>query len=150
MIGPYFEGGRGLDLFAGSGGLGIEALSRGFEHCIFVDRDFKSIQTVKSNLKTLELTKNAQVYRNDAERALHAAAKRETGFRGIFLDPPYKEQKLKALLTLIDEYQMLEEDGFIVAEHDREVELPETVGDLLMTRKETYGLTGVAIYKKRG
>ncbi|MGQ9007257.1 16S rRNA (guanine(966)-N(2))-methyltransferase RsmD [Bacillus stercoris] len=150
MIGPYFDGGRGLDLFAGSGGLGIEVLSRGFEHCIFVDRDFKAIQTVKSNLKTLELTKHAQVYRNDAERALHAAAKRETGFRGIFLDPPYKEQKLKALLTLIDEYQMLEEDGFIVAEHDREVELPETVGDLVMTRKETYGLTGVAIYKKRG
>lgn len=70
MIGPYFDGGRGLDLFAGSGGLGIEALSRGFEHCIFVDRDFKAIQTVKSNLKTLELTKHAQVYRNDAERAL--------------------------------------------------------------------------------
>jgi 16S rRNA (guanine(966)-N(2))-methyltransferase RsmD len=150
MIGPYFDGGRGLDLFAGSGGLGIEALSRGFDHCIFVDRDYKAIQTVKSNLKTLELTAYADVYRNDAERALHAAAKREAGFHGIFLDPPYKEQKLKALLSVIDEQQMLEDDGFIVAEHDKDVELPEAVGDLVITRKETYGLTGVAIYKKRG
>lgn len=79
---------------------------------------------------------------------MHAAAKREAGFHGIFLDPPYKEQKLKALLSVIDEQQMLEDGGFIVAEHDKDVELPEAVGDLVITRKETYGLTGVAIYKK--
>lgn len=150
MIGPYFEGGRALDLFAGSGGLGIEALSRGFDHCVFVDREFKAIQTVKANLKTLDLIKSADVYRNDAERALHAAGKRETGFHGIFLDPPYKEQKLKALLSSIDEHQMLEDDGFIVTEHDKGVELPETIGGLVLARQEMYGLTGVSIYRKRG
>ncbi|WP_259425463.1 16S rRNA (guanine(966)-N(2))-methyltransferase RsmD [Bacillus velezensis] len=150
MIGPYFDGGTGLDLFAGSGGLGIEALSRGFDRCIFVDRDFKAIQTVKANIKALDLLSSAEVYRNDAERALYAAAKREKGFDGIFLDPPYKEQKLKALIEMIDEQNMLNEDGFVVAEHDKAAALPEAVGALSVTRREIYGLTGVTIYRNRG
>ena len=77
MIGPYFEGGKGLDLFAGSGGLGIEALSRGFNEMIFVDRDMKAIQTVKENLRSAGLGEQAEVYRNEADRALKAIVKRD-------------------------------------------------------------------------
>ncbi|MCY8143957.1 16S rRNA (guanine(966)-N(2))-methyltransferase RsmD [Bacillus haynesii] len=150
MVGPYFEGGTGLDLYAGSGGLGIEALSRGFDRFIFVDRDFKAIQTVKGNLKTLGLEKRADVYRNDAERALHALVRRGASFDAVFLDPPYREQKLEALLSMIDEADMLTDRGFIVAEHAKEVMLPDAVGGLQLARQEIYGLTGVTIYRKRG
>ncbi|MCW4681003.1 16S rRNA (guanine(966)-N(2))-methyltransferase RsmD [Bacillus pumilus] len=150
MIGPYFDGGWALDLFAGSGGLGIEALSRGFDHCIFVDRDMKAIQTIKGNLNQLELIDQSEVFRNEAKRALAAIVKREESFQAIFLDPPYKDQQLKALLDMIDEHALLTDDGVIVCEHDKDVILPEEAGQLYISRQELYGLTGITIYRKRG
>lgn len=84
IIGPYFDGGVGLDLFGGSGGLGIEALSRGIDKMIFVDRDQKAIQTIKGNLETCRLLDQAEVYRNDAVRALKAIVKRDIKFDVIF------------------------------------------------------------------
>lgn len=146
IIGPYFEGGLAVDLFGGSGGLGIEALSRGMDTCIFVDREAKAIATIHKNLEACRFQGQAEVYRNDAERALKAMAKRELSCELMFLDPPYKKQKLKALIELIDELKLLKTGGIIVAEHDHDVELPETIGAFVMTRKETYGISGVSIF----
>lgn len=148
IIGPFFNGGTALDLFAGSGGLGIEAISRGFDSCIFVDRGFKAIQAIKANVLQFKIQDRAEIYRNDAARALQALAKKEIAFEGIFLDPPYKEQKLEALLLTIDKHNLLSADGFIVAEHAKEVSLSHTIGNLKQVRNETYGITGVSIFKK--
>ncbi|MEI4790916.1 16S rRNA (guanine(966)-N(2))-methyltransferase RsmD [Bacillus sp. FJAT-53060] len=150
MIGPYFDGGWALDLFAGSGGLGIEALSRGFDHCIFIDRDMKAIQTIKENLSQLLLMDQSEVFQNDAQRALAAIVKRGESFQAIFLDPPYQDQKLKALLDMIDEHSLLADDGVIVCEHDKDVMLPNETGQLHISRQELYRLTGITIYRKRG
>src|SRR6478752_9448695 len=76
MIGPYFNGGIGLDLFAGSGSLGIEALSRGLEKVIFVDRDAKAIQIIQENIHNCKIVDAVEVYRNDALRAMKAIIKR--------------------------------------------------------------------------
>lgn len=76
MIGPYFEGGTALDLYAGTGGLGIEALSRGMEAAVFVDMEQKALDTVRANLKAAKVESQAEVYRNDAGRALAALEKR--------------------------------------------------------------------------
>ena len=101
MIGPYFDGGIGLDLFAGSGGLGIEALSRGMDKVIFVDRDDKAIQTIRENIHSCGLDDQAEVYRNDAERAIKSTYQRENYCLIIyFLDPPYKKQQLEKLLKI--------------------------------------------------
>ena len=70
--------GLGLDLFAGSGALGIEALSRGMDKVIFVDQNFKAVKVIKSNLKQLDLISQSEVYKNNADRALKALAKRNT------------------------------------------------------------------------
>ena len=83
--------GLGLDLFAGSGALGIEALSRGMEKVIFVDQNFKAVKVIKSNLKQLDLMSQSEVYKNNADRALKALANRDIQFDYIFLDPPYKK-----------------------------------------------------------
>lgn len=147
MIGPYFEGGKGLDLFAGSGGLGIEALSRGFNEMIFVDRDMKAIQTVKENLRSAGLGEQAEVYRNEADRALKAIVKRDLSFDGIFLDPPYKKQKLESMLLFIAEQGLLAKSGFIMCEHGSDVRLPEQIGPFSCARNETYGMISVSIYK---
>ncbi|MGE7601914.1 16S rRNA (guanine(966)-N(2))-methyltransferase RsmD [Peribacillus sp. NPDC097675] len=146
MIGPYFEGGLVLDLFAGSGGLGIEALSRGMDRAIFVDRDFKANQTVKANLELCKFTDCAEVYKNDSERALKALVKREMMFELIFLDPPYKKQKLVDLLEEIHKNRMLSDMGYIVCEHGDDVSLPEQIGNFIIKRKEVYGSIAVTIY----
>ncbi|HEY9576374.1 MAG TPA: 16S rRNA (guanine(966)-N(2))-methyltransferase RsmD [Pseudobacillus sp.] len=147
MIGPYFSDGIGLDLYAGSGGLGIEALSRGFSKMIFVDRDMKAIQTVKANLAACRFSNQSEVYRNDAERALKAVAKRDLVFDGIFLDPPYAKQQLERLLERIDEQKLLAQNGFIVCEHGSDHTLSREIGGLQQVRMETYGIIRVSIFK---
>src|SRR5699024_9680869 len=77
--------GIGLDLFAGSGGMGNEALSRGMEKVIFVDQNFKAIKNIKANLQHLNIDEQAEVYKNNADRALKALSKREIQFDVIFL-----------------------------------------------------------------
>ncbi|MCQ6275148.1 16S rRNA (guanine(966)-N(2))-methyltransferase RsmD [Bacillus sp. V3B] len=146
MIGPYFDGGIGLDLFAGSGGLGIEALSRGLEKVIFVDRDGKAIQTIYENIHKCEFDHQVEVYRNDAERAIKAVTKRELVFNNIFLDPPYKKQQLEKLLKMLDEHKLLSENGTVVCEHGSEITLPEIVGNFVKTKYEKYGIIAVSIY----
>jgi 16S rRNA (guanine966-N2)-methyltransferase len=146
MIGPYFDGGLGLDLFAGSGGLGIEALSRGIDKVIFVDRDGKAIQTINENLRQCSIDDQAEVYRNDANRALKAIIKRELTFDYIFLDPPYAKQQLKELLEMIDKHRLLNTLGVIVCEHSTDVKMPAQVAGLTKIKQETYGIITVSIY----
>lgn len=146
MIGPYFDGGSGLDLFAGSGGLGLEALSRGLEKVIFIDRDPKAIQVIYENIHACKMEDFAEVYRNDAVRALKALIKREMSFDYIFLDPPYKKQQLIDLLEKIDEHKLLNSGGVIVCEHSHDVILPEEVGRFSQFKQEKYGIIAITIY----
>lgn len=150
MIGPYFDGGTALDLFAGSGGLGIEALSRGVDQVIFIDRDAKAIQTIYENIKSCRLEDRTEVYRNDADRALKAVMKREKVFDYIFLDPPYKKQQLISIMNKIEEYSLLNKGGIIVCEHSHDVELPETISRFKQVKHEIYGIIAVSIYKNSG
>lgn len=148
MIGPYFDGGNGLDLFAGSGGLGIEALSRGLDHMIFVDRDGKAIGTIRENIHCCGLDDKVEIYRNDALRAMKAIMKRKITFNYIFLDPPYKQQQLIKLLELIHEHQLLSSPGVIVCEHSSDIELPQNVGNLVKIKSEKYGIIAITLYTR--
>ncbi|GIN83823.1 methyltransferase [Heyndrickxia sporothermodurans] len=147
MIGPYFNDGTGLDLFAGSGGLGIEGLSRGLEKVIFVDRDNSAFQTVKSNIHACGFEEQSELYRNDSERALKAIIKRKIHFDVIFLDPPYKKQKLVSLIELINKENLLNESGCVVCEHSSDIQLPDKVGNLTLIKKAEYGIIGISIYR---
>ncbi len=149
IVGPYFEGGVGLDLFGGSGGLGIEALSRGLDKVIFVDKDQKAIQTIRSNVEACKFTDNVEIYRNDAERALKAILKRDLRFDLIFLDPPYKKQHINELISKIENNHLLNEDGYIIAEHSDEVDLPSSIGVLKKVKFENYGVTSVSVFQSR-
>lgn len=146
MIGPYFDGGMGLDLFAGSGGLGIEGLSRGLDKVIFVDRESKAIHVIQENLKACKFEEKAEVYRNDADRAVKALIKREIKFDYIFLDPPYKKQQLVSLMEKMVQQDLVKTDGMIVCEHSFDVDLPETVGRFKQIKHEKYGIIAVTIY----
>jgi len=148
IIGPYFDGGQGLDLFGGSGGLGLEALSRGLDKVIFVDRDRKAVEVIRQNIAFCGFEKQSEVFCNDANRALKALIKRGLKFTHIFLDPPYKLKELEAIISVIEQAQLLSVNGIIVAEHGGDIELPATIGELMLTRKETYGnTTAISIFK---
>ncbi|WP_462409164.1 16S rRNA (guanine(966)-N(2))-methyltransferase RsmD [Neobacillus sp. Marseille-QA0830] len=146
MIGPYFEGGMGLDLFAGSGGLGIEALSRGLERVIFIDRDAKAISIIHENIKNCRFEEKAEVFRNDADRAIKAIIKRDIRFDFVFLDPPYKRQQLVQLMEKMAEQNLVNPNGIIVCEHGTDVKLPEIVESFTQIKQEQYGITAVTIF----
>ncbi|SES39776.1 16S rRNA (guanine(966)-N(2))-methyltransferase RsmD [Salipaludibacillus aurantiacus] len=147
MVGPYFKGGMMLDLYAGSGAMGIEAISRGMEKAVFVDRERKAVETVYTNIKAAGLEARAEVFRTEAHRALKALKKKSSQFRFIFLDPPYAKQKLNEELAFIDENELLQEDGFIVAEHSSKIFLESTFLNFSKQREETYGDTVITIFQ---
>lgn len=146
MIGPYFEGGTALDLFAGSGGLGIEALSRGMDKAVFVDLESKSIEVIRANLKATKLEDQAAIYRNDAGRALKALAKRTSQFDLVFLDPPYRMKNGDELMLTMHELELLKPEATIVLEYESKYSYPEQFGPFEQTRKAVYGETAVSIY----
>lgn len=147
MIGPYFDGGHVLDLFAGTGGLSIEALSRGMDRAVLTDIEKKSIDTIKHNLEVTGLSGQAEVYRNEAARALKVLHKREARFDLVFLDPPYRLKVIKDLIEQLDHNSMLNPDATIVIEHDAEDTYSDPIGRLEWVRRAEYGDTAVTIYR---
>lgn len=149
MIGPFFDGGYCLDLFAGSGALGIEALSRGMEKAIFVDKSSSAIRTIKQNLADLQLENVCEVYRNDAFRALSILTKRKMNFDLIFLDPPYEKMDYKKLLKKVVEANIMNDRGIIYIEHKptEEIIFPENVYTIINEKKYS-AATAITIIQK--
>ncbi|AEI44394.1 16S rRNA (guanine(966)-N(2))-methyltransferase RsmD [Paenibacillus mucilaginosus] len=147
MIGPYFDGGRVLDLFAGTGGLSIEALSRGMEAAVLTDTDKKAVETIHQNLKAAGFTDRAEVYRNDALRALRALSRREAQFDLVFLDPPYRLKLIPDLLAELQEGGLLAEGAKVVIEHDAEDVFEGDTGALEWLRRAEYGDTAITIFR---
>ena len=148
MIGPYFDGGMVLDLFAGTGGLGIEALSRGMDRAVFVDMDKKSTDVVRENLAACRLEQVAEVYRNEAERALKVLAKKEgeNHFELVFLDPPYRMKTADKLMEEMHSLGLLAPEAVVLVEHASDFRYPEAFGPFVCRRLALYGETAVAIY----
>lgn len=148
-IGPFFDGGWVLDLYGGTGNLGIEALSRGMEHAIFVDQSKNAIRVIQNNLAHTGYTDRSEVYLNHADRALRALAKRGASFQLILLDPPYARagQALPSHIQFIDEFSLLDRGGTIVAEHAQSLKLPQHIGGLTITKTMIFGDTAVTIFQ---
>ncbi len=137
------EGRRILDLFAGSGQLGIEALSRGAESATFVDSSNASIKIIKQNIENTGFGDVSKVYTMDYNSFTSMC--RDT-FDIVFLDPPYAQGLLlpaiKSVLPLISDY------GMIVCEYPPEIEIPESIGGFEIYRTYLYGKINVSIYRK--
>jgi 16S rRNA (guanine(966)-N(2))-methyltransferase RsmD len=143
ILGPI-DGARVLDLFAGSGALGIEALSRGAAEAVFVDSDARAVQAIERNLETLGAS--ARVHRRDALKWLESAASGEEGFDLVFADPPYSSAgrtagRLSELLP-----PLLTDTSVTVTESDKRNPLLLT---LPLADERTYGDTRIAIHRGR-
>ena len=139
------EGRRVLDLFAGSGQMGIEALSRGAKSAVFVDMRDDACKVVRENLCKTRLENHAKVVRSDYLSYLKTC--RET-FDLIFLDPPYAEVFLENSLKCISEIDILSDSGIIITERPYAKELPAEIPGLLRYRDYRYGKAAVTIYRK--
>ena len=147
MIGPYFEDGMVLDLFAGSGGLAIEAISRGMTLAVCVDRNYQAMKVIQENIM---ITKNPQKFETlkmDANQAIKRLSLEKRSFDLIFLDPPYARQEIIDQIEKMIEGQLLNERTTIVCETDKSVELPETILNLTQIRRQVYGTSAVTIYR---
>lgn len=139
------EGRNVLDLFAGAGQLGIEALSRGARKAVFVDLSRDAIKVVNDNLEHCRLKDNATVFNGDGLSYLKTTREK---FDIVFIDPPYKKQlALKALSLVLN---VLNEGGIIVCETDINEELPEAIGEYTVAKQDTYSKTKLTIYRYSG
>lgn len=143
IIQNYVEGCVFLDLFAGSGQMGIEAFSRGAKQAVFIDSSAKAIEVIKANLKHCSLMEQARVAQMDAKAFLQSASQK---FDIIFLDPPYQKQIIDAVLPLATE--KLSEGGIIVCETERNETLPQGYGEYTETKTYLYGKAKVTVYRK--
>lgn len=148
-IGPFFTGGKCLDLFAGSGSLGIEALSRGMEQAIFIDQYPKAVQTIKRNLQLLNIMKpDIKVKRMSADRALQFLAKRKCKFDLILIDPPYLKVDYESLLHTILQLNLLKENSIIYCEHQSIENLPSLKPQCDIIKQTSYGkTTRITLYR---
>jgi len=149
IIGPYFDGERVLDLFAGTGGLGIEALSRGAAHAVFVDVNPRSIEVVRRNLEAAKLSDLAEIYRNDAWKAVKALARKGQPFDLIFLDPPYAMKNMDELLLEMESRGLIADGATAVIEHAADTVYPDRIGSLDRVRLARYGDTALSVYRCR-
>ncbi len=138
-------GARVLDLFAGSGQLGIEALSRGARQAVFVDQSKASLEVVKENLKKCRFTDNCELHQKTAEQYVKTA--RGT-FDLIFLDPPYRMEILSEIIPML--LPILSPGGKIVAEHELNCKLPEKISNLQLQKDYFYGKIVVSVYELTG
>lgn len=141
----YEIAGDVLDLFAGSGQLGIEALSRGAKSAVFVDQGRDAIAVIRENLKKTHLEDKAQVICCDY---LSFLAKCRKQFRLIFLDPPYGEKYLENAIKCISQIDILAEGGIIVAERPLGKEFTDTFPGLVASKDYHYGKTVITLFRK--
>lgn len=144
MIQQKIDGSTCLDLFAGSGSLGFEALSLGAKACTFVDHNSKVISVLRQNKEKLKIEEETEFLQMDYEQALQFLFKQQKKYDLIFLDPPYDKNFIQPALTKILAYDLLKEDGRIICEYEHEI----FDIDLVCIKEKRYGDKWIRIYKK--
>lgn len=139
------EGREALDLFAGSGALGIEALSRGAKSAVFVDQNPAAVGVIRENLAKTRLGERAEIVRSEALLYLETSRKR---FDLIFLDPPYAEKLLENALKRISEIDILKSGGIIICERPAEKPGCGELPGLRLAADRRYGKSAVTLYRK--
>lgn len=143
-----FSGLRVLDLFAGSGNVSIEALSRGAANAVLIDESARSAAVIRDNLSRLGLSERAQVWTAPVFRSLRKLAKSGESFDFIFLDPPYDRELVGATLKTIAQCDLLSATGRVVVEHSAREAVRSHYGDLVLNDQRRYGDTQLSFFKK--
>ena len=149
ILEPHVRGSTFLDLYAGTGAVGIEALSRGARHAIFVERHAPAVALIRRNLESLSIAASeAEVLTLDVARAVERLEERRAHAQFIFLDPPYAaDEEYEGVLETLGESPIVAPDARVIVEHLRKRELPERVGDLELARIVEQGDAALSFYR---
>jgi 16S rRNA (guanine966-N2)-methyltransferase len=144
------EGSYFLDLFAGSGNVGLETLSRGARFSIFMERDVRLVEAIRKNLSQLGFSERAEVIAADAERGLGRLVQRKERFDIVFADPPYDEGLARETLQWLGKEDVLTENGIVVLQHSVREELGGSQAQtLVMADQRRYGDTMLSFLHKK-
>jgi 16S rRNA (guanine966-N2)-methyltransferase len=138
-----------LDLYAGTGALGMEALSRGAPEAVFVERDTAALSALRRNLRETGFEGRATVFGGDVRGALRRLAGREEKFSWVFLDPPYIKET-EGVLGELAGSDLLTACAVVIVEHDKRHPSPESIGCLFLTDRRQYGDTELSFYRCSG
>ena len=148
-LGPYLDRGPFLDLFAGAGAVGIEALSRGAPSAVFVESDVSALRALRDNVARLGLLERAVVMRDDAARAVPRLARRGERFAVVFLDPPYVSSRADDALAAVATGAVLAPDAVAVLQHLTKSPPPEGLGVLSPWKARRFGETTLTFFRSR-
>ncbi len=141
------EGASLLELFAGSGAVGLEALSRGAGQVTLVEQARQCLEAIERNIRALGVRQCA-VIRSSAEQALDGLRKEGSRFDIVFLDPPYHKGLSKKTLQMLGACDIVAPNGFIVVQHFKKESLPECAGDFILFKRAVYGDTVLSFYQR--
>ena len=148
ILGPP-PGGSVLDLYAGTGSLGLEALSRGADRVVFVERDRHALGVLRHNLRELGFAPRATVIAADVRtglRRLAGSVQGEDRFSWVFMDPPYAAET-EAILSELSSADLLAGCAVVIVEHDKRHRPPPSLGGLFLTDRREYGDTELSFYR---
>jgi 16S rRNA (guanine(966)-N(2))-methyltransferase RsmD len=136
-----------LDLFAGSGSVGLEALSRGAEHAVFVEKARPALACLRENITTLKVEDEVTVLPLSVDRALDELQRAGESFDIIFLDPPFADaDAYTRVLQTVANSTLLAHDGTLIAQHDARLCLPDEIGELKRYRLQKIGDNALSLY----
>lgn len=135
-----------LDLYAGSGNIGIEALSRGAAGVVFVDRHSSSLKLIKENLTSLGVDGEFEIYQRDSIKMVQALGRKDFSFDMIFIDPPYFRGLGEKSIITVAENKILRADGVAIVKHDRKESIPMEINGLKCMRDYDYGDNYLSFY----
>ena len=148
-VGPYFDGGVMLDLFAGSGSMGLEAISRGMSYCYFADISEDAIRVIYDNIHSLKVGEQCTVWKLDFVQVLRKCMTLDLRFDLIYIDPPYQKQDLKVILETICAFDLLNQNGLVIVESLKEEQFDDTIKTLVKEKESEYGITKVTYFRRK-
>lgn len=146
-LGQFFDGGNVLDLYGGSGALGIEAVSRGYDYAVLNDINRAACDVIRKNVSLTHEEDRFKIYNMNAKACLKMLANKNEKFDIVFLDPPYAKQQMKKDMLSLINLNLLNNDAIVVAETDDQTDLPSIPGYILL-KENHLGKTIVRIYER--
>lgn len=147
-LGSYFNGGTMLDLFSGSGSMGYEAISRGMEYVILNDFNKDAVKIIQENVHNFKMDNQCMIWNFDYKVALNKCNELNYHFNIIYLDPPYALGKMVEIIHMIDELELLKNDGILIIESDKKDSFANEYGKLRKEKEATYGISRISYYRR--
>ena len=143
------KGARFADLYAGTGSIGLEALSRGCSETTFVENDQFLINALRNNVKNLGYERKAHIAEEKVQKYLERALEKSRTFDIIFLDPPYHSDEIENILPVIEQGDLVSDEGIVIVEHFFKKNAPDALNTLKVCRSYRYGDTMLTLYRKK-